>query len=70
MYMDVLNKILLIVLFMSSLNVVRHGYYFIQAWFSSSDDNPQKYRINNSSLWILSMSLAYILTSIFNGVYL
>lgn len=68
--MDVLNKILLIVLFMSSLNVVRHGYYFIQAWFSSSDDNPQKYRINNSSLWILSMSLAYILTSIFNGVYL
>ncbi len=70
MYIDILNKIFLFVLVMSSLNVFRHGYYFIQAWFSSSEDNPQKYRMNNSSLWILSMSIAYILTSIFNGVYL
>jgi len=70
MLLDILNKILLIVLFMSSLNVFRHAYYFIQAWFASSDENPQKYRIGNSALWILSVSIAYILTSIFNGVYI
>ena len=68
MLIDILNKILLIVLFMSSLNVFRHAYYFIQAWFASSDENPQKYRVSNSSLWILSLSIAYILTTIFSGV--
>ena len=70
MLIDILDKILLTVLFMSALNVFRHGYYFIQAWFASSDDNPQKYRVSNSSLWILSISIAYILTSIFSGVNL
>jgi len=70
MYIDLLNKILLIMLFMSSLNVFRHGYYFVQAWLTSSEDNPQKYRMNNSSLWVLGISIAYILTSIFTGVYI
>lgn len=68
MWMDILNKILLIVLIMSSLNVTRHLYYFTQAWFVSDSENPQKYKINNNSLWILSISISYILTSIISGV--
>lgn len=68
MLIDILNKILLVVLIMSSLNVFRHGYYFVQAWLASSEENPQKYRVSQTSLWILSMSIAYIITSIITGV--
>lgn len=70
MWMDILNKILLIVLVMSSLNVTRHLYYFVQAWFASDSDNPQKYKISNNSLWIVSISISYIITSIISGVYM
>ena len=65
-----LNKVLLILLFMSILNVLRHSYYFIQAWVKSDSDNPIKYRISDLSLWILSASMAYILTTSFSGLYL
>lgn len=68
MWMDMLNKVLLIVFFMSSLNVIRHMYYFAQAWVKSDSDNPQKYRMSNGSLWVLSISISYILASIFTGI--
>jgi hypothetical protein len=64
----IINKILLMVLIMSCLNVIRHGYYFIQAWVKSDSENPEKYTVKNKSLWILSLSIAYIFTSIFLGV--
>ena len=70
MFLDILNKILTIVFFMSLLNVVRHTYYFIQAWVKSSTESPQKYILSGSSLWILSVSLAYILCTIVNGITL
>ena len=70
MLLDILNKILLVLLFMSSLNVFRHGYYFIQAWAKSTSEAPEKYRLDSNSLWVLGMSIAYILTSIFGGVYI
>lgn len=53
---------------MSTFNVIRHMYYFIQAWVKSNSDNPEKYVITNNSLWVLSMSLAYVITSIIKGV--
>jgi hypothetical protein len=68
--LDILNKILTIVFFMSVLNVVRHTYYFIQAWVKSSSESPQKYILSGSSLWVLSVSLAYILCAIVNGITL
>ena len=70
MFLDILNKILTIVFFMSVLNVVRHTYYFIQAWVKSSSESPQKYILSGSSLWVLSVSLAYILCTIVNGITL
>jgi hypothetical protein len=70
MLVDIINKILLIILFMCMLNVFRHAYYFIQAWFKSNTENSQKYRLTNKSLWILSLSIAYLLSSIFNGLFL
>jgi hypothetical protein len=64
----IINKVLFIVLVMSCLNVARHAYYFIQAWVKSNSENPEKYIVNNKSLWILSASIAYVITAIFFGV--
>lgn len=64
----IINKVLFMILIMSWLNVVRHTYYFIQVWVKSDSENPEKYIVNNKSLWILSASIAYIFTVIFFGV--
>jgi hypothetical protein len=68
MLITLVNKLLLLVLVMSCLNTVRHFYYFMQAWIKSDSDNPEKYKVSNSSLWILSLSMGYIITSIIYGV--
>ena len=67
MLLDILNKILMILFFLSCLNTIRHTYYFIQAWFTSTEEEPVKYRLTNTSLVLLGVSVAYILTAIFNG---
>jgi hypothetical protein len=70
MLVDILNKILLILFFMSSLNVLRHVYYFIQAVLTSTEEEPKKYRIPNVSLYLLGVSIAYILSAIITGITL
>ena len=68
MHIVILNKILLIIFFISCLNLVRHLYYFLQAALSSTEEEPKKYRIPNVSLFLLGISIAYILTVIFTGI--
>jgi hypothetical protein len=65
-----INKVMLMLLFMSILNIIRHSYYFIQAWVKSDTETPQKYLLNNSSLWLLSLSIGYTLVAIFSGVHI
>lgn len=64
----VINKILMLLFFMSCLNAFRRAYYFIQAWISSSSEEPVKYLLNKREMWILAVSIAYILTVIFTGI--
>lgn len=68
MCIDILNKILIMLFFLSSLNIIRHFYYFIQAFFTTSEDNPVKYKITKTSLLLLGISIAYILSVIFTGI--
>lgn len=68
MLTGILNKLLLILFIMSCLNVLRHGYYFIQTVVTSTDEEPKKYRIDKISLYLLSISIAYILSAIFTGI--
>lgn len=64
----IINKILLTIFFMACLNTIRHTYYFIQAFFQTSEDEePTKYRLPKTSLVLLGFSVAYILTVIFTG---
>lgn len=70
MLIDVVNKILIMVFFMSLLNTFRHIYYFIQALFTSTPEVPVKYKISNKSLFLLGTSMAYLLMTLFTGVKL
>ena len=38
MIIDLINKLLIVIFALSTLNVIRHGYYFIQAWVKSNDE--------------------------------
>jgi len=55
---------------MAFLNTFRHCYYFIQVWFTSTEEVPAKYKLNNKSLIILGVSIAYLLTTLFTGIKL
>ena len=68
MWLDIINKILMFLFFMSVLNTARHAYYFIQTWFTSTQEEPIKYKIGTKSLMLLGISLAYLLASIFTGI--
>ena len=70
MLIDLSNKVLMICFFLSCLTTLRHGYYFIQAFLSSTEETPVKYRISKISLILLGISIAYILSSFFTGIIL
>lgn len=70
MFIDIFNRVLLILFIMSCLNIIRHTYYLIQAWVASTEENPIKYRVDEKSLWILSISIGYVLSEIINGIYI
>lgn len=70
MSLGILNKILLIMFFMSCLTITRHSYYFIQALLTSTEEQPIKYRVSNIALILLGVSISYVLTVLFTGITL
>jgi hypothetical protein len=68
MFEILLNKLLMVLFFVSLLNTIRHGYYFIQAMVTSTYEEPIKYVISKHSLTLLGLSIAYILSVIFTGI--
>lgn len=53
---------------MSALNILRHVYYFIQAWVKSTTEAPQKYFLNRNSLYMLGVSIGYVMMAIIDGI--
>jgi hypothetical protein len=70
MFIDLTNRLLTILFFMGLLVTLRHIYYLIQTYLTSTDEEPVKYRVSTESLIWLCISIAYVLTSIFNGIKL
>lgn len=70
MIIDILNKILMVLFFMSCLTTIRHGYYFIQAILTSTEEQPIKYKLSNTSLILLCISVSYILSVLITGITL
>ncbi len=67
MLVDALNKLVVILFMLSLLNSFRHLYYFIQIWVSSTDEEPLKYKITEKSLFLLGVSISYVLATFFTG---
>jgi hypothetical protein len=67
-FLDIIDRILMVLFFMSLLNTVRHAYFFIQAFFISTEDAPTKYILREKSLIFLGVSIAYIITSLITGI--
>lgn len=70
MLIDILNRLFVVVFFMSCLNTIRHAYYFTQAFLVSTEEEPIKYKVSDISLYLLCISIAYILSTIFTGIKL
>jgi hypothetical protein len=67
MLLDTLNKILVLLFILSLLNIFRHSYYFVQTWVTSTEEKPIKYKINDKSLFLLGVSISYVLMTFFTG---
>jgi hypothetical protein len=70
MLVDIINRLLITALFMCCLTTLRHAYYFAQAYLTSTEEVPVKYRVSNKSLIFLCLSLAYIISVFFTGIKL
>jgi hypothetical protein len=42
----------------------------MQAWLKSDSETPEKYKVTDKSLWVLTFSMSYIITSILYGVFI
>jgi hypothetical protein len=60
-----LNKVLLLLLVMSVLNVGKHLFNIINGL---RDEIPSKYVISEKERLLLGLSISYIITVIFTGV--
>ena len=69
MLIAIFNKILIMVLIMSVLNIIRHIYFVIQLYVRN-DEEREKYSLNGVSLILLGLSIAYLITSIVTGIYI
>jgi len=62
-----INKLLLVSLVISILNVIRHGFFITQIWTSDAKDKG-RYELSIRSAFLLGLSIAYIITTIITGV--
>lgn len=67
MVIEILNKLIMVVFVLSTLNILRHCFYCVQMFLTSTEDNPRKYMLTNKSLLLLGLSISYFITLIITG---
>lgn len=63
MMIDILNKVLLFLFFLSILNVIRHGFFLIRNFI-----DKERFMLEGRTLLFLGMSIAYIFLILIDGV--
>lgn len=68
----ILERIFWLIFILSTLNIVRHGYYSIQSIINSADENrpADKYKLSFKSLLLLGLSIGYFIMSLIKGINL
>jgi hypothetical protein len=67
MLVEIINKFIMIVFILSILNIIRHSFFCVQMFVTSTEDNTKKYIISKSSLLLLGLSISYFITLIITG---
>ena len=65
-----LNKVLFIILIMSILSMLRNVFFMVRTWSREKSDNETKFAITPKGLWILALSIGYVMMTIFTGISL
>ena len=65
MLIDVIDKLLLFLFLLSSLNVIRNSFFLIK-----NIVDKERFTLNKSSLIVLGSSIAYILLVLIDGIKL
>lgn len=65
-----INKLMIMLLALSTLNLVRHLYFFIQSFIVARRGESSKYSISDKQVLILGFSVSYIIMCIVTGVTL
>lgn len=65
MVIDILNKLFLFLFLLSSLNIIRNGFFLIRTIV-----DKERFTLEKRSLTILGMSIAYVLLILIDGVNL
>ena len=63
--MDILNRVLLLLFILSTLNMLRHGFFLLRSFRGG-----ERFVLEKNSLLYLGMSISYFLMSIINGIIL
>ena len=63
MLIDIIDKLLLFLFLLSSLNVIRNSFFLIK-----NIVDKERFMLNKSSLIVLGMSIAYILLVLIDGI--
>jgi len=70
MVIELIERILWVLFVVSTLNILRHGYFLVQSWVKSTEENPTKYFLSFRSLLLLSISIGYFITTLIKGISL
>ena len=62
---DILNKILLFLLFLSGVNIIRHSFFLLKSF-----KDGKRFVLDKGSLIVLGMSISYMLLIIIDGIKL
>jgi hypothetical protein len=70
MLIDIVNKLLYILYFLSIADVVRTTFFLIGSFTKSNSETPEKFILTNRQLILLGLSIAYIFSTFFTGIKL
>ena len=70
MLVELIERLLWVLFWVSTLNMLRHGYFFIHSWAKSESDNPERYIVQPNTLFLLGISIGYFITVIIRGINL
>ena len=63
-----INKVLLVLFWLSVSNVIRNLFFVLQSWIKSKTDSPKKLTISQPGLLLLGLAISYIMMTIQNGI--